>query len=150
MDAGRRFFGRERVIYEIVRGVLASQPQSFSLVGPKLVGKSQFLHYLASEDGPLLGEAFASQRPLAFEDGARVIVTWVDCDWQDARADLTAWIYHQIQRQVRAAGLSLDWPAIEAEVTNSRRIWRVARALREQELRLVLLMDNFDRVFEEQ
>ena len=68
MDAGRKFFGRDRVIYEMVRGMLAPQPQSFSLVGPKLVGKSQFLHHLASEDGPLLGEEFAGQRPLAFED----------------------------------------------------------------------------------
>ena len=150
MDARRKFFGRERVIYEMVRGVLAPQPQSFSLVGPKLIGKSQFLHYLASEDGPLLGEAFASQRPLAFEDGARVIVTWIDCDWQDARADLIDWMYRQIQRQVRAAGAALDWAAIEAEGANSRRIWRIARALREQEMRLVLLIDNFDRVFEEQ
>lgn len=150
MDARRRFFGRERVIYEMVRGVLAPQPQSFSLVGPKLVGKSQFLHYLASEDGPLLGQEFASQRPLAFEDGARTVVTWVDCDWQDARTDLTGWIYRQIQRQVRTANINLDWPAIEAEATHSRRIWRLARALRQQEMRLVVLMDNFDRVFEEQ
>jgi hypothetical protein len=151
MDSGRKsFFGRDRVVYELVRGVLAPQPHSFSLVGPKLIGKSQFLHYLAAEDGPLLGDEFASQRPLAFEDGARVIAAWVDCDWQDARDDLTGWIYRQVQRQVREAGVALDWPSIDAEASTSRRIWRIARSLRERELRLVLLMDNFDRVFEEQ
>jgi len=151
MDAGRKsFFGRDRVVFEMTRGLLSPQPQSFSLVGPKLVGKSQFLHYLAADDGPLLGEDFASQRPPAFEDGARVIVTWVDCDWQDARVDLIGWIYRMVQRQVREAGVALDWPAIEAEASTSRRIWRMARALKEQEMRLVLLMDNFDRVFEEQ
>ncbi|MBE2239940.1 MAG: helix-turn-helix domain-containing protein [Caldilineaceae bacterium] len=151
MDAGRKsFFGRDRVVFEMTRGLLSPQPQSFSLVGPKLVGKSQFLHYLAADDGPLLGEDFASQRPPAFEDGARVIVTWVDCDWQDAREDLIGWIYRMVQRQVREAGVALDWPAIEAEASTSRRIWRMARALKEQEMRLVLLMDNFDRVFEEQ
>ncbi len=151
MDADRnRFFGRDRMLFEITRGLLAPQPQSFSLVGPKLIGKSQFLHYLASEQGPLLGDAFARQRPAAFEDGAQVIVVWVDCDWQDARADLIGWIYRQVQQQVRSAGVSLDWNAVDAESAASRRIWRVARALREQEVRLVLLMDNFDRVFEEQ
>lgn len=151
MDSGRKsFFGRDRVVYELVRGVLAPQPQSFSLVGPKLIGKSQFLHYLAAEDGPLLGDELARQRPLAFEDGSRVIVVWVDCDWQDARSDLTGWIYGQVQRQVQEAGVALNWPLIEAEASTSRRIWRIARSLREQEMRLVLLMDNFDRVFEEQ
>jgi hypothetical protein len=151
MDSGRKsFFGRDRVVYELVRGVLAPQPQSFSLVGPKLIGKSQFLHYLTAEDGPLLGDEFASQRPLAFEDGARIVVAWIDCDWQDARDDLTGWIYRQVQRQVREAGVALDWSSIEAEAATSRRIWRIARSLREREMRLVLLMDNFDRVFEEQ
>lgn len=151
MDSGRSsYFGRERVLFEITRGLLAPQPQSFSLVGPKLIGKSHFLHYLASEDGPLLGEAFARQRPVAFENGAQVAVVWVDCDWQDAREDLIGWIYRQVQRQVREAGVSLDWPSIDAESAASRRIWHVARALKEQEIRMVLLMDNFDRVFEEQ
>ncbi|MFN3331977.1 MAG: helix-turn-helix domain-containing protein [Caldilinea sp.] len=151
MESDRnRFFGRERILFEITRGLLAPQPQSFSLVGPKLIGKSQFLHYLASEEGPLMGDAFARQRPAAFANGAQVVVVWVDCDWQDARADLIGWVYRQVQQQVRAAGVSLDWQTIDAEVAASRRIWRVARALREQEIRLVLLMDNFDRVFEEQ
>lgn len=151
MDSERRiFFGRDRVVFEITRGLLAPQPQSFSLVGPKLIGKSQFLHYLASEEGPLMGEGFSRQRPVAFEDGAQVIVAWVDCDWQDAREDLIGWIYRQVQRQVSDAGVTLDWAAIETEAAVARRIWRIARSLREQEIRLVLLMDNFDRVFEEQ
>ncbi len=79
-----------------------------------------------------------------------MVVAWVDCDWQDARADLIGWLYQMVQRQVREAGVALDWPSIEAEASTSRRIWRIARALKEQQMRLVLLMDNFDRVFEEQ
>ncbi len=151
MDSKRKtFFGRDRVLFEMTQGLLASQPQSFSLVGPKLIGKSQLLHFLAAEDGPLLGDDYADRRPLAFEDGTRVVVVWVDCDWQDAQQDLIGWIYRQVQRHVREAGIGLEWAAIEGEATTSRRIWRIARALREQELRLVLLMDNFDRVFEEQ
>ncbi len=50
MDLSKdQFFGRERLLREIVTGVLApSQPASFSLVGSKLVGKSKLLGHLAS------------------------------------------------------------------------------------------------------
>lgn len=151
MESRRKmFFGRNRVFFEIVQGLLGPQPQSFSVVGPKLIGKSQLLHFLASEQGPLMGEDFADQRPFTFQDGANVIVTWVDCDWQDARKDLIGWIYKKIVERVRDANISLDWKQIEQEQSSSRRIWLVARSLEEMDLRLVLLMDNFDRVFEEQ
>ena len=43
------FFGRERLLREVVAGVLASQPASFSLVGSKLSGKSRLLDYLATQ-----------------------------------------------------------------------------------------------------
>jgi hypothetical protein len=145
------FVGRERVLSQIVQGVLASQPQSFSLVGPKLVGKSQLIKYLADEEGPLLGDELAAQRPRAFEDGSRVIVTWVDCDWQDAQVNLIGWIYERLLEQVRAEGdLPIHWARVEAQPSASRRIWQLARDLKEQDMRLVLLLDNFDRVFESQ
>lgn len=152
MQTSRKLFvGRQRVVSEIVRGVLAPQPQSFSLVGPKLVGKSQLIKYLADEDGPLLGDAFAAERPAAFRDGRSIIVTWVDCDWQDAQADLIGWIYARLLDQVRREGdLPINWQRVEAQGSDSRRIWRLARDLKEQDLRLVLLLDNFDRVFESQ
>lgn len=143
------FVGRERVVNEIVQGALAAQPQSFSLVGPKLVGKSQLIKYLADEEGPLLGEAGAALRPAAFRDGSRVIVTWVDCDWQDAQANLIGWIYARLQEQVRNEGnLPINWSRVEAQSSDSRRIWQLARDLKEHDMRLVLLLDNFDRVFE--
>jgi hypothetical protein len=152
MQTGRKLFvGRERVVGEIVRGVLAPQPQSFSLVGPKLVGKSQLIKYLADEGGPLLGEELAAGRPRAFQDGSRVLVTWVDCDWQDAQADLVGWIYAQVEEQVRREGnLPVNWPRVAAQGSDSRRIWQLARDLKEKDIRLVLLLDNFDRVFESQ
>jgi hypothetical protein len=147
---GINFFGRERVLSEIVQGTLALQPRSFSLVGPKLVGKSALIQHLVSTDGPLLGPDFADQRPSRFHDGQRVLVVWVDCDWQDARHDLIGWTYHRIQEEVRAAGFDLDWRRLDAEPLASRRIWQVAQALSAEEARLVVLLDNFDRVFEEQ
>ena len=49
-----QFFGRERLMREIVAGVLAvPQPASVSLVGSKLAGKSRLLAHLASPQGPL-------------------------------------------------------------------------------------------------
>ena len=44
--------------------------------------------------------------------------------------------------------VDIDWPRIEQQPTAIRRIYQVARTLSEQEGRLVLLLDNFDRVFE--
>ena len=44
METTRKpFYGRDRVIFEIVQGVLAPQPQSFSVVGPKFIGKTHLL-----------------------------------------------------------------------------------------------------------
>jgi hypothetical protein len=145
------FVGRERAVSQIVQGVLAAQPQSFSLVGPKLVGKSQLIKYLADAEGPLLGDEMAALRPSAYRDSSQVLVTWIDCDWQDAQVNLVGWIYQRLQDQVRSEGnLPLQWPRIEAQPSDSRRIWQMARELKEQGLRLVLLLDNFDRVFESQ
>jgi hypothetical protein len=152
MQTSRKLFvGRERVVSQIVQGVLATPPQSFSLVGPKLVGKSQLVKYLADEQGPLLGDDAAVQRPAAYRDGSRVIVTWIDCDWQDAQVNLISWIYERLQEQVRGEGsLPINWARVEAQPSESRRIWQLARDLKEQDMRLVLLLDNFDRVFESQ
>ncbi len=152
MQTSRKLFvGRQRVVSQIVQGVLAAQPQSFSLVGPKLVGKSQLIKYLADEQGPLLGDDAAPERPPAYRDGGRVIVTWIDCDWQDAQVNLIGWIYQRLQEQVRSDGsLPVNWQRVEAQHSDSRRIWQLARDLKEQEMRLVLLLDNFDRVFANQ
>ncbi|MBK8049993.1 MAG: helix-turn-helix domain-containing protein [Anaerolineales bacterium] len=152
MDAGRSSFaGRERVVNEIIQGVLAPQPQSFSLVGPKFIGKSHLLHYLSADDGPLTGEAFAAQRPRAYQDGARILVTWVDCHWQDAQQDLSGWIYENLRAHVRdRAKIPVNWSQIEAQPSASRRVWQLARELSLKGLRVVLLLDNFDRVFENQ
>ncbi len=115
-----------------------------------MIGKSQLLRHLADENGPLLGDAYADERPHTFRDGTRVIVTWVDCDWRDAQADLPGWVYANLQEHVRErAKIDLNWTRLEAETLPARRIWQLARLLNEQGFRLVLLMDNFDRVFED-
>lgn len=146
-----RFLGRERLLREIVQGVLAVQPASFSLVGSKLLGKTQILNHLASHDGPLLDPDTADWRPPNFQDAGRIIVTEIDCDWQEAQEDLLGYVLQRLVRQLRhEERIGLDWSAIESETAVSRKLWRIARQLNEMEYRLVVLFDNFDSVFEQQ
>ena len=152
METTRKpFYGRDRIIFEIVQGVLAPQPQSFSVVGPKFIGKTHLLQHLAAEDGPLLDEASADLRPPLYRDGSRVIVTWIDCDWRSAQDDLIGWLYTSVQQHVRErAKIPVNWSRIEANPSPSHRLWQLAQELNARDLRLVLLLDNFDRVFENQ
>lgn len=152
METTRKpFYGRDRVIFEIVQGVLAAQPQSFSVVGPKFIGKTHLLQHLAAEDGPLLDEAHADMRPPMYRDGSRVLVTWIDCDWRSAQEDLIGWLYTSVQQHVRErARIPVNWARIEASESPSQRLWLLAQQLSARDLRLVVLLDNFDRVFENQ
>lgn len=142
------FYGRERVLREIVHGVLGEQPASFSLVGPKLVGKSQMLAYLASDDGPLLGEEHAGARPYPYEDGGLVMAVRADCNRPDAQEDLLRFLYEAVSAQARSeGGIPVEWALVEAQEGNNRRFAQLARQLRSLGYRLVLLLDNFDRAF---
>jgi hypothetical protein len=141
-------YGRERVVREIVQGVLGEQPASYSLVGPKLVGKSQLLGYLASEEGPLLGEEHAEERPYPFEDARQVIAARADCNRPAAQEDLLLFLYEAVAEQVRAdRGIPVEWGIVEAQASNNRRFAQLARQLNTMGYRLVLLLDNFDRTF---
>jgi len=146
-----QLFGRERVLQDIVAGVLAPQPVSFSLVGPKLVGKSFLLKHLTEEEGPLLNPALSGWRPSPHQDPDRIIVTRIDCDWAEAQEDLLAYLHEHLLEVARAEhGIRLDEAQIEAQPSSARRIWQIARQLNRQDFRLVILMDNFDRAFEQQ
>lgn len=151
MDLSKdQFFGRERLVREIVTGVLASQPASFSVVGSKLVGKSRLLAHLASPDGPLLGDAWESWRPYRHQDGDRIVVVLVDCDWQDAQDDLLEALATRVAAQLQTERIKLDWALVDQQPGASRRLWQMSHQLNQIDYRLVLLMDNFDTVFENQ
>lgn len=146
-----RFLGRERLLREIVHGVLAVQPASFSLVGSKLLGKTQILNHLASPDGPLLNPDTVDWRPPSFQDEGRIVVTQIDCDWQEAQENLLRFVLNTLTRQLRhGEQMDLDWDVVEAEAAAGRQLWRIARQLNEMGYRLVVLFDNFDNVFEQQ
>lgn len=147
-----QLYGRERILREIVAGVLATpQAASFSLVGAKLVGKSRLLDHLAAEDGPLHGDDWIDWRPYAFQDGSRVISLKIDCAWRDAQAGFLSFVADRLEQQLREVErIPLDWAAIEQQPGASRRLWQMSRRLNQMGYRLVLLMDNFDTVFADQ
>ncbi|MEM7127166.1 MAG: helix-turn-helix domain-containing protein [Chloroflexota bacterium] len=145
------FFGRERIMRDIVQGVLAPQPSSFSLVGSKLCGKSKIIRYLASELGPFHSHQMTDWRPSFFEDAGRLITILIDCDYQDAQENLLLHVYTVLVQQLQEKErIELTWREIEAQPGMGRRLWTVARELKEMDYRLILLFDNFDSVFERQ
>ncbi len=146
-----QFYGRERLIREIVAGVLAPQPASFSLVGSKLAGKTRLLEHLAAADGPLLGDDEADLRPYAFQDAGRIVIVPIDCAWQEAQQDLLGFIAERFTHRLRTVEhISLDWSVVESQTSASRRIWQICRQLNQMGYRPALLMDNFDTVFQNQ
>ncbi|MEZ4555026.1 MAG: hypothetical protein R2854_00990 [Caldilineaceae bacterium] len=130
-NVGNRFFGRERIVREIVMGVLAPQPTSFSIVGTKYTGKTLLLQHLTAPDGPLHGEEFDAWRPAGFADGRAVISTIVDCSWSDVRSDLMGYLVTHVRRQLETdEGIDLDWRAVESQPTSARQMLQVTRQLR--------------------
>lgn len=146
-----QFFGRERLLREIVSGVLATpQPASFSLVGSKLTGKSRLLAHLASAQGPLLGDDLADWRPYPFQDGGSVLVLLIDCDWHEAQTDLLGHVADRLTQLTQTERIEINWGQVDAQPGAGRRIWQISRQINQLGYRLVLLMDNFDAVFEQQ
>jgi hypothetical protein len=145
------FFGRETVQRDITEGVLADQPGSFSLVGTRWIGKSALLRHLASADGPLQGSEYADWHPMRYADGDDVVVVSIDCNWAEAQQDLMGHLFDRVYAAVsQRARFDLDEARIEEQTSAARKVWQIARQLDEMHGRLVVLMDNFDRAFEQQ
>jgi hypothetical protein len=147
-----QFYGRERLLREVVTGVLAApQPASFSLVGSKLAGKSRLLAHLAAAHGPLRSEAHAGWRPLPLRDAGRVLVLLIDCDWPEARSDLLGHIADRLTHHLtQVEPVDLNWAQVEAQIGADRRVWQMSRQLNQVGYRLVLLLDAFDILFEQE
>ncbi|MFN8490254.1 MAG: winged helix-turn-helix domain-containing protein [Caldilineaceae bacterium] len=122
--------GRECSLHEIAQGVLAHDPQSFALVGARLVGKSALLRCLAAEQGPLHLTGEAS-------------VVLLDCACQVANSALWVEAYERLKDALRTTQRALDWNQIEQQTSPAHRLCRLARQLSRCEQRLVLLLDNF-------
>jgi len=147
-----RFFGRKTIIQDLVEGLLApSQPLDFSVVGPKLIGKSRLLKHLASNEGPLKGPDPMGWRPERFRDGQTVIIGHYDCDWPAAREHLTKFISQHLRAQLQEdKNLGLNWADIDSATSSGQQIGQIIHQLNQKQIRLVLLLDNFDHVLQSQ
>ncbi len=143
-----RFFGRKKIIKDIVQGVLATnQPLDFSLVGPKMIGKTRLLNHLAAANGPLRGADPEGWRPERFRDGNNVIVGLINCDWPAAQSNLPQFINQRLRLQLEAEqNLGLDWTRIERAGSPGQQIVQIARQLDQQQIRLLLLLDNIEDI----
>jgi DNA-binding transcriptional MerR regulator len=132
---GELFFDRTLVIHEIAGGALAPQPASFSLVGPRLSGKSTLLHWLATAEN--LRSALPATDPVITP-----LVILVDCTWATPD-DLFAHSWQTLSPPTQAL--------VEADPVDSfQRLWQTAQQLATTQQRLVLLLDNFDTLWHDQ
>lgn len=144
----KQFIGRERVVREIVQGVLADPPTSFSLVGSKLSGKSKLLVFLASDEGPLLSRDYESWRPYAHADGNQILPIRIDCAVPAAQEDFLGFLLAEV-----ISWLQRDGVVNAAELRDLQhgsttvQLLALMRFVVDKGMRTVLLMDNFDRVF---
>lgn len=135
------FFPRAQ-LRSIVEGVLAPRPLDYSLVGAKFMGKSHILNHLISADGPIFGPDERNWRPERYRDGAGIVAVYYDCGWAQAEEDFLGFLAARLERQLRAEGYPAD--ATGENLPSAQRLRQVVRWALAQELRLVLLLDNFD------
>ncbi len=145
-----RFFGRKTVLQDIVQGLLApTQPLDFSVVGPTLIGKSRLLAHLSSEAGPLKGPDTFGWRPDRFRDGHNIVVGHYDCDWPAAQEHLTKFISQRLRAQLQDdKNLGLDWSRVDSATSPGQQIGQIVHQLDQKQIRLVLILDNFDEVLQ--
>ncbi|MGL4651712.1 MAG: winged helix-turn-helix domain-containing protein [Caldilineaceae bacterium] len=141
------FAGRERVVKEIVMGVLSDPPTSYSLVGSKFVGKSRLLNFLASEEGPLISDNYMALRPHWNSDFGRNLPVRVDCSVPSAQRDFLGYLADQTCVAIRAeGGLGVPFDRFEG-LEAAPKVLALVRFLAKDEFRFVFLLDHFDRVF---
>lgn len=144
------FFGREKLLREIVQGVLAAQPMDFVLVAPKFCGKTRLLEQLDAENGPLQGDHYASWRPESYRGQNRVVVVLIDCNWPEAKEDLLEHLADRLMAELREhKPFRVDWEQITEEESASRRLWLLAGQANQHGFRVVMLLNNFDSVMED-
>jgi hypothetical protein len=139
--------GRERILLDIIQGVLANPPASFSLVGSRFVGKSPLLGFLADDEGPLLGDDYAHLRPPAWQDGGAILPVRLDCSVPAAQEVFISFLAeHLVSAARRHGGIERRLDAL-ADLAPGPQMLAVLRLLAEREERVVFLLDHFDRVF---
>ena len=132
MDVDRKpFFGRERVIFEIVQG-LWRRSRKASRCRAEAHGQDPPAHYLAADEGRSWGSTLrlSAHPPFRVAAGAGGL-GGLRLAGRPRRLDRLG--LSNLQEAVRVqARVDLDWARIESQPSASRRIWQVARALSER------------------
>ena len=132
----KQFYGRDRIVKEIVSGLEASQPLRFSLIGSNLVGKTTILQYLASEHGPLLAGESSSRTK---------VVAYADCSSPEVQRHPDRAITARLERQSTGA---IEPAHGGNEVCEDRSggpcTWDITQRILESGMRPILLLDNLD------
>lgn len=147
--SSKPFFGRQKLLREIVQGVLDEHPQDFALVAPRFCGKTRILDYLAAEEGPLCSRSEAELRPEKFRDPGRIIALPIDCKQPEAQERFREFLAEQLSSRLREdRPFPIDWDQVPDASAPSRRLLALANQANRAEFRIVLLLNNFDVVFQ--
>ncbi|GEM_PF-767745 len=167
--ARAEFFQRKFIVQEVVNGVCGPRPLDFALIGAKYMGKSRVLRHLASANGPIEKREGPRGR-------RKVIPLYYDCKqlqgWSTEQGakpregadesrkglfmtELVDFVIQQLQtRESEKEGRGLhgarpDWEEIDQEERPVAKLWKVVRQLGQEDVRLALLLDNFDTVLKQ-
>ncbi|MFM8321243.1 MAG: winged helix-turn-helix domain-containing protein [Chloroflexota bacterium] len=144
-----RFFGRKALINLCLQGVSAGRPVSFRVSGPRTIGKTSLVKFLADPSGAAHYHradflAFGGDRPQAIE--------WIYVDYYKVNgAQLFSHLYQRLQSDARLrslAGAALDLPASDPVSAAAKDgVDAFCTALAARPLRLVFCLDHFDETF---
>lgn len=145
---GEHFWGRKHLIDEIGRGANTPQPTSFSLVGARLSGKSALLRQLVSAPDLLSSSTPAIKTSNSDQTDLRLTVLLLDCAWLNSQFNLIEPVQAALRQQLSQANyVSLDWARMQASDHLFQQLWQLALQLQPLHVRLVILLDNFEALW---
>ena len=143
-----RFFGRGAEIESILRGISASDPRSYAIVGPKTIGTTSLLKHLAYAVREDRYQPSLVEYGRVMDDDSPLQFMYVDLYSRKGNAvlsillaELREWLRRQEDIHIKVAPGSDDNEAVRGALQD------VFRALGDHRLRLVICLDHFDSPF---
>lgn len=146
MSVARTHIFPQAQLRTIVNGVLAPEPVHFSLVGARFMGKSLCLTHLASAEGPLRASDAAGMRPQAFQRGEQILALYCSGGRQTDEGGLLAFLARRLAQHLPEMDPPLALQADAEGEAPAAWLQRAVPALERAGYRLVLLLDDFDRL----
>ncbi len=143
-----RFFGRVAEIESILRGISASDPRSYAIVGPKTIGTTSLVKHLAYAVREDRYQAALVDYGRVTDHGNTLHFMYVDLYSREGDevlrillTELRDWVRKQDGIRIKEPPDSEDRSVVRAEVQD------IFRALADHPLRLVICLDHFDDAF---